>query len=388
MFFHVKLFCFFLLLFLGCSKKEEQVISKIYFEHEQINVEVGKEVRVNVTTEPVKGNMYSYNWRSESPEIATVNNNGYVKGIKEGKTYVTVHNNTLNIEASIVVNVIHPDAQHIQVISSKDDINVGESVLFTYLILPENVDATRYEVEWSVSDENLAFISEEGILTALDEGDVEVTAAIKNTDIQSRKQLKISHIYIEDFNVQNPPVIMYIGVPYKLDVIDKRPANYTIDEIVINVDDTRILSITEGLEIIPLTVGRTTLWVGTKNDPNKYKYTVDVRSSDYKSVDVEYIASNGISVKVTRINGYPQNAQYNYHIINYQLTNNTSYPITETSFQIILKNNNTTRYWNPNFNGVIQPNETVYRTLGRIIPVNEIAESFYYGGLYWKVKEF
>src|SRR5690606_6979574 len=219
MFFHVKLFCFFLLLFLGCSKKEEQVISKIYFEHEQINVEVGKEVRVNVTTEPVKGNMYSYNWRSESPEIATVNNNGYVKGIKEGKTYVTVHNNTLNIEASIVVNVIHPDAQHIQVISSKDDINVGESVLFTYLILPENVDATRYEVEWSVSDENLAFISEEGILTALDEGDVEVTAAIKNTDIQSRKQLKISHIYIEDFNVQNPPVIMYIGVPYKLDVI-------------------------------------------------------------------------------------------------------------------------------------------------------------------------
>ena len=53
-------------------------------------------------------------------------------------------------------------------------------------------DASGFEVEWSVEDENVATISQNGTLTAVSQGETAVSVKIKNKNIQDSFVLTVT----------------------------------------------------------------------------------------------------------------------------------------------------------------------------------------------------
>ena len=79
-------------------------IEKLVISTNKINIVVEETKKIEYRIEPTNGEIRSIKWDSEDPSIATVDENGNVKGIKEGSTIVSLNIND-NLIGKITVKV-------------------------------------------------------------------------------------------------------------------------------------------------------------------------------------------------------------------------------------------------------------------------------------------
>lgn len=120
-------------------------------------------------------------WKSDDESIVAVSSDGVITGKGIGQAVITATHKELT--DSITVDVKPIEADKVEIIlpedmEMKDEIKPimkkGTSIQLNCLIEPENT--TYKEIEWSTSEEGLASIDENGLLTANATGIVIVTA--------------------------------------------------------------------------------------------------------------------------------------------------------------------------------------------------------------------
>lgn len=145
-------------------------------------------------------------WVSLNPSIATVNQEGIVKGISGGVATIVIYSAVTGEEASMKINVLVPAVSEINV-TRKDDrrILLFDEVKLNAEVLPAN---SNKDVIWSSSDELIATVDAEGLVTTYKSGEVIITAtSIENDNIKGTITLNVEVDPIELvrlFNVPNP----------------------------------------------------------------------------------------------------------------------------------------------------------------------------------------
>lgn len=113
-------------------------------------------------------------WVSSADAVATVAD-GKITAVKEGEATITVsivdHEEAT---ATITVKVLPIKVSDVKV-KGEQVVFVGKTLQLTAEVTPEN--AKDKSVTWSSSDETLATVDANGLVTALKEGNVEITAA-------------------------------------------------------------------------------------------------------------------------------------------------------------------------------------------------------------------
>ncbi|MEE0931354.1 MAG: Ig-like domain-containing protein, partial [Acutalibacteraceae bacterium] len=121
----------------------------------------------------------TYTWTSSDTEVATVDENGVITAIKEGKTTITVKTDN-NKTASLKITVYTmPTA--VKLAQSFMSMAVGQDFTFTPISEPENTMATY---TWKSSNTEIAEIDEDGkvVAKALGTATITVTDDIGHTD--------------------------------------------------------------------------------------------------------------------------------------------------------------------------------------------------------------
>ena len=119
----------------------------------------------------------TYTWNSYNPDIVSVSSEGIITANSIGTTVITcmTHNGkTANCEVTvspIIVNKVTLSESQIEVIP-------GEQRQLTASILPEN--ATNQTLTWSSSNEAVAVVNENGLVTAVGAGMCNITASTKD----------------------------------------------------------------------------------------------------------------------------------------------------------------------------------------------------------------
>lgn len=131
------------------------------------------EADLHVSIDPEDAYILDVEWSSSKEEIATVDQNGHVKGLTPGKSTITAKSleEGSDKKASINVTVV----QAVQGISLSDSeliIDKGKTAKLSAEITPE--DATTKKVEWSSSNEDIAKVSTEGMITAKSCGECDI----------------------------------------------------------------------------------------------------------------------------------------------------------------------------------------------------------------------
>ena len=160
-----------------------------------------------VKVSPNDADVEGYNWRSDNTEVATVDENGVVTAVGKGTANIIVE--VSNHEATIPVNVkasvgsvsFDPDLKEV-VLDTKVDTT---EELKDYLVFtPEDPDYTN--MTWTSSDEKVATVDENGVVTAVGNGNATITV---NVDGKTATIPVSVTVPLESITVEKPEVTLY-----------------------------------------------------------------------------------------------------------------------------------------------------------------------------------
>lgn len=137
---------------------------------QEIAIEVGESAKLKTTSRYQKTV-----WSSSDESIATVSSNGTVTGVAPGTATITAKTRSLfgfgkTKVTTYTVIVFEAEADEEEAIT----VTAGETLALS-------VDPDGGSVTWSSSDEEIAVVDENGVVTGVSAGDATITATIKKT---------------------------------------------------------------------------------------------------------------------------------------------------------------------------------------------------------------
>ncbi len=145
------------------------------------SIEVGDTANASATVTPADADQ-SVTWSSSDEDVATVDQNGVVTGVSEGTATITATaSNGVTGSAQITVTKTEEpapsDPEAVAVTLDADSIEVGDTANASATVTPADADQS---VTWSSSDEDVATVDQNGVVTGVSEGTATITATASN----------------------------------------------------------------------------------------------------------------------------------------------------------------------------------------------------------------
>ena len=157
------------------SDKEIKVTG-VKLNKSETSLLVGGNETLTATVLPEDATNQNVTWKSDKPEIATVDANGKVTGVKAGEATITVTTEDGGKTATCKVTVKPNLVSEITLAALA--IYVGESKAVTATVKPD--DATNKELTWKSSDESIATVDATGKVTGVKIGTTTITATARD----------------------------------------------------------------------------------------------------------------------------------------------------------------------------------------------------------------
>ncbi len=139
----------------------------VYIDENDGVVYVGEETQITATVYPETAENKAVEWYSETPEIATVDVNGMVKGVSNGTAVIGCKTVVGGYKATCKMTV-KTAAQSIILNYGVNSIYTSESFQLKATVFPET--ATDKTVVWSSEDTDVAAVSSDGKVTGVGKG--------------------------------------------------------------------------------------------------------------------------------------------------------------------------------------------------------------------------
>ena len=151
--------------------------SSITLDKSNATINVGESFTLNANVLPDNADNKIIVWNSDDADIASVNNEGEVTGIKAGTTKIIAMTQANDLKAECLITVLQPVTG---ITLDRNDISfveIGESVQLTANVLPE--DASNKNVVWTSSDANVATVNN-GVVVCIGYGSAVITASTED----------------------------------------------------------------------------------------------------------------------------------------------------------------------------------------------------------------
>lgn len=162
----------------------------------------GETISLFATVSPSNVADRSVIWSSDRPNIASVDAYGNVRALKAGVAIITAtaaDGSGVSADCNVIVvpnevPEIPVAVESIELSQSEWEAKVGETLQLTATAVPS--DATNQQVEWMSSDESVATVSYDGVVTAVGTGEAIVTAWILDnmTEVKAECLVKVSDL--------------------------------------------------------------------------------------------------------------------------------------------------------------------------------------------------
>jgi uncharacterized protein YjdB len=212
---------------------------------EEYAVEVGRTVSVRPTFTPSRPTNNRVTWSSSDTTIATVNNNGAVRGVRTGAVTVSATTEDGNFTATTRVTVVESglrvtgislDRSEIAMIAGEDN-----EVTLRATVLPSN--ATNRRVTWSSSDTSVATVNSSGRIRGIKNGTATITATTEDGGFTASCVVSVTFVHITDFTIDHQNTTVNLGIGNTLNIQGwVLPANASNKYGLWEVSDTSIVS--------------------------------------------------------------------------------------------------------------------------------------------------
>lgn len=162
----------------SCVVTVREFVTEIKLNYSTYKVGLDKSFTLVATVTPETSTNQKVIWISSDEDVAMVNSKGKVTGLGYGYATITaIAQDGSEAEASCEVRVVKPVTS---VTLDKTYLNmlVGDSKKLKATVKPSN--ATYKTAKWKSSDDDIAIVDDDGVVTAFKEGSVTITASAKD----------------------------------------------------------------------------------------------------------------------------------------------------------------------------------------------------------------
>ena len=141
----------------------------------------GETLELFYKLEPSDATTQGVVWASDNTDVATVDEDGLVTAVKAGTATITVSvKGQPEIKATCTISVKSSTiaVTKLTLSESSAEVSVGKTLALSCTIEP--TDATNKELIWSSSDETIATVDAQGVVTGVKAGTVTITVASKS----------------------------------------------------------------------------------------------------------------------------------------------------------------------------------------------------------------
>ena len=282
-------------------EKEVVPVSGITIEKESLKMKVGETYHLTAKVSPEDATDKSVVWKSEDESIATVDQEGLVTAVKGGsKTMITATSGDFSASCAVTIEEEVIPVKGITLDKEIIEMAVGSSYRLNATITPS--DATDKTIIWESSDETIAMVSSSGLVGALKEGDVTITAYSLD-----RKKSAICDVFIKDVKIALAKTTGIIGVNDKLNVAPYLKSNVSIkpSDVTLSSSDSKVADV-DGLNIVGKSAGKAKITVAYKYGESVLEQYFDVEVEDtFLSFveDIFTISGRGVVLTTTVKNG-------------------------------------------------------------------------------------
>lgn len=155
-----------------CKVVVLQIPTSITLDKKELTLLTGETEKLTATVLPTTAYDKSVTWSSSSAKIATVDSEGNVKGLREGTATITATTKDGNKKATCTVKV-YPRVSGVSLNKNLITLLPGKTEKLVATVSPAS--ALDKSVVWKSSNEKVATVNENGVVTAKSGGDAVIT---------------------------------------------------------------------------------------------------------------------------------------------------------------------------------------------------------------------
>lgn len=224
---------------------------------ENLELLVGRTSTLRATIKPANTTDKTVTWTSDKPEIATVDADGTVTAVSEGEAVITAKCGSVAAQCTVKVNPIIP-VTGITITNPSLAINVGDTHKIDYTIQPAN--ATEPVVIWTSSNQEIAAVSDDGVVIGIKAGKAVITAECQGQ--QATCMVTVSNVEARTLKIIPADVTIKMGQTTTLDVTitpdnttDKTIVWSYAPEGIVSVENNVITTLKKGSTVLTATCG-------------------------------------------------------------------------------------------------------------------------------------
>ncbi|CAM3051213.1 Ig-like domain-containing protein [Paenibacillus sediminis] len=246
----------------GTNSDQTQSAANITLDKTELMLKVGDpdiSLTVTVTSANVNDDK-TITWSSSNSSVATVNANGTVHAVASGKATITAKL-TNGKTAKAIVTVPFP-VMGVQLNQTELTLNIGTTAKLVPTVTPAN--ATIKNVIWSSSNEAIATVSTEGVITPVSVGTAVITVT---TAAGSKTATAVIHVVqpVTGITMNKTAVILKAGEPDITLIATIAPANATVKNVTWSTSNSKIATVNENGVVHAVASGKATITAKSAN---------------------------------------------------------------------------------------------------------------------------
>lgn len=243
------------------------IITNYYPSGYPNEVYVGDEFQVSVYVYPTEGKD-NLTFVSSNPDVATVDNNGYVKVLKKGEFIITCNFESKHTYHYSKRYIVHETNTNLKIKDIPTEIYSNQSYPIEARVYPFDLP---HDVIWESSDSSIAEVIN-GNLVVYKKGNFSITAtSIYDQNLTVTVNLT-SYDYVSSYININIAEFVEVGGSFK--IYFTRNGNDAIDELTLLSYDPSIISVDEKGNCKGLAIGETYITLISKNEPKFWVFHI------------------------------------------------------------------------------------------------------------------
>ena len=240
-------------------------VTRINVTADSKNVAAGKTVALKAAFVPEDATVKEVSWTSSAEDIAKVDENGTVTGVKRGNVRITATAKDGGKIHSDFYMQVSQNAEQITLDKQELTVDTGRNAMLKATVLPKETNDKA--VVWTSSDDKIAKVNSNGLVTGVARGDCEIVCTSRNdVNVWAKATVHVQQP-VKKISIENAPSV-YVDetgvLTWKVE-----PADASNPAVKLTSSNENILKISEDGTMTGVSVGTVTVKAVATDGSNK-----------------------------------------------------------------------------------------------------------------------